>query len=38
MPAENPGGKFMIMPAPEVEEEEGVGANFGSQLELGSVL
>ena len=26
------------MPAPGVEEEEGVGANFGSQLELGSVL
>ena len=38
MPAENPGGDFMIMLAPGVGEEEGVGANFGSQLELGSVL
>ena len=38
MSADGPGGVFMIMPAPGVEEEVGVGANFGSQLELGSVL
>ena len=38
MPAENLGGDFMIMPAMGVEEEEGVGANFGSQLDLSLVL
>ena len=38
MSTDDPGGVFMIMPAPGVEEEEGVGANFGSQLELGPVL
>ena len=38
MPTENPGGSLMIMSAPGVEEEGGVGENFGSQLELGSVM